>query len=609
MNTNEPILLPQPARMSRSPRTVALPGRVQFTDGLPGLVREQARALCRGASGPDLILSIDASMNAPEAYRLACASDAIRLTGGSVAGVWYGLQTLGQLAASGEALPCVDILDTPDFPERGFMLDISRNKVPTMNSLFELVDLLSSLKINQLQLYTEHTFAFSGHELVWGDASPMTGAQVRELDAYCRDRYIELVPNLNSFGHMERWLRWPEYQHLAESPHGWNFNEHLSKESGTVLKPNAQSLAFVDSLYRELLPNFSSRKLNIGCDETWELGLGWSRPEAGKAGKHEVYLRFLLKLAEQVKAHGRTPQFWADILLSHPDSINRLPREMIPVIWGYEADHPFDEQCRIVAKSGLHYHVAPGTSTWKTLTGNLPNALANLRNAARNGLAHGARGYLITNWGDLGHHQTWPLTLPGLACGAALAWSVEANLETDIAPALQAFLLDDPSGRLSEAVLRAGSLGERFPGGGPDLPGRLFRIFFTPNANLSHHLGPLRPDALAEVEAELEDIRALVTASDASGKKGGQIREELLLNIDMARFAVHRGRTWLNSIEEGTPVPAADLRARLQDIVGRFESVWLARNRPGGLHDSSARMRKIMGELGPFPASIDYNPS
>ena len=54
------------------------------------------------------------------------------------------------------------------------MLDISRDKVPTMPTLFALVDRLAEWKINQLQLYIEHTFAYRGHEEVWRNADPMT---------------------------------------------------------------------------------------------------------------------------------------------------------------------------------------------------------------------------------------------------------------------------------------------------------------------------------------------------------------------------------------------------------------------------------------------------
>ena len=92
---------------------------------------------------------------------------------------------MGQLACrSVGGLPPCRIEDWPDFAARGVMLDISRDKVPTLATLTGLVDLLAGWKINQLQLYTEHTFAYAGHERVWRGASPMTGEQIERLDQF-----------------------------------------------------------------------------------------------------------------------------------------------------------------------------------------------------------------------------------------------------------------------------------------------------------------------------------------------------------------------------------------------------------------------------------------
>ena len=101
------------------------------------------------------------------------------------------------------------------------MLEVSRTKVPTMDTLLTLIDQFSTLKYNQIQLYTEHTFAFSNHRQVWQDASPYTASDIINIRQYCEDRFIDLVPNLNSFGHFERWLRHPTYHHLAECPDGF----------------------------------------------------------------------------------------------------------------------------------------------------------------------------------------------------------------------------------------------------------------------------------------------------------------------------------------------------------------------------------------------------
>ena len=90
------------------------------------------------------------------------------------------------------------------FADRAYMLDISRDKVPTMGTLRLIVDLLAKFEYNQFQLYTEHTFAYSTHRDVWEAASPLTAEEIRELDAYCALRGIDLVPNQNSFGHLKK---------------------------------------------------------------------------------------------------------------------------------------------------------------------------------------------------------------------------------------------------------------------------------------------------------------------------------------------------------------------------------------------------------------------
>ena len=111
----------------------------------------------------------------PEAYSLTVSPVGIVILASDPRGAFYGKCTLDQLVNQfGHELPCVSIRDWPDFPNRGVMLDISRDKVPSMETLYRLVDLLASWKINQFQLYMEHTFAYSKHEAIWRNASPMT---------------------------------------------------------------------------------------------------------------------------------------------------------------------------------------------------------------------------------------------------------------------------------------------------------------------------------------------------------------------------------------------------------------------------------------------------
>ena len=131
----------------------------------------------------------------PQGYELHISPDAVEVAAADEAGFFYGQLTLAQLAALHDgALPAGVVRDYPDLPVRGVMLDISRDKVPTTTSLHALIDRLASLKINQLQLYSEHTFAYRRHQEVHAAASPLDAGEILALDAYCRERHVELVP-------------------------------------------------------------------------------------------------------------------------------------------------------------------------------------------------------------------------------------------------------------------------------------------------------------------------------------------------------------------------------------------------------------------------------
>ena len=143
-----------------------------------------------------------------QGYRLRIGSAGIDVVAPDRAGLLHAAATLRQWlslhdrapGAAIEWIATVEIEDWPDFLDRGVMLDISRDQVPTLATLEHLTDLLASWKINQLQLYTEHTFAYAGHEEVWRGWSPLTPADIRALDQRCHERGIELVPTRTASG-------------------------------------------------------------------------------------------------------------------------------------------------------------------------------------------------------------------------------------------------------------------------------------------------------------------------------------------------------------------------------------------------------------------------
>ncbi len=536
----------------------------------------------------------------PDSYTLDIAADGILLSGSSLQAVWYGVCTLVQIVgqATDRQLPRLTITDWPDFARRGVMLDISRDKVPTMDTLYSLIDRLADWKINEVQLYTEHTFAYRQHPLVWANASPMTGEQIMQLDRFCRDRFIDLVPNQNSFGHMHRWLMHDRYRPMAEVPEGLNWAFFPTPRPFSLAPTDPRSLELIAGLYEELLPHFSSRYFNVGCDETLDLGLGRSRELVESQGRGRIYLDYLKKIAALVRSHGRVMQFWGDIIMEHPDLVPEIPKDVVALEWGYEANHPFDTNSACFADAGLQFYVCPGTSSWISLVGRTENAIGNLRNAAVNGKKHGARGYLITDWGDYGHWQPLPVSYLGFAYGAGLSWAIEANLEMDLPAVLSRFAFEDPTGIMGQWAYDLGN------------------VYRTVDNYLQYN-GVIMARALV---AKLDDIRsqqawlprvqepiavnpakvhAAMAEMDRLTARLPEAKPADALVVPEYRWAIrmwqHGCRRLLMANAESAP-GMSEMAADLRPLIGEYPDRWLARNRPGGLGDSLTLIHRILAE-------------
>ena len=544
-------------------------------------------------SGPVLLTVRRAAGIQPQGYKLAVTARGITLDAADEPGAYYGLLTLAQMIRHfGAQVPMCSIADHPDFLRRGVMLDVSRCKVPTMASVKAYVDMLASLKINEFQLYMEHTFAFSAHEVVWHDASPFTAEEVLELDAYCRERYVELVPNFNSFGHFERWLRHPEYKHLAESPDGFEYPWGGRCPYGTVLKPDQRSLDLIDSLYGEFLPNFTSGFFNVGCDETWELGQGRSKDLCALKGKTRVYLDHLLKIHKLVRKHKRRMMFWGDIILHQPELIRELPKDIVAMDWGYESSHPFAEQAPKFADSGVPFYVCPGTSSWNSITGRTANCLGNLANAAENGLRYGAVGYLNTDWGDGGHHQYVPASYTGIVAGAAYSWAFRANKDVDVAGAMSDLVFHDPAGVLGELFFELGRVCEVLPAR-PGNSSVFNHLLFWNMQDPKKALKGMPSAGLRKCLQRFEELEERIAYACPLAADGELVKAELVNAIAMCRHGIHRALAAVDPKLNRGP-----MRRELQHVIGAHEDLWLARNRRGGLRESSSRLRDALAPLG-----------
>jgi hexosaminidase len=511
-----------------------------------------------------------------QAYFVDITPDCVIAGGQGATALHYAVQTLRQIARAQAALwPTLQIVDWPTLAYRGVMMDASRGKVPTLDTLKEVVDQLCLFKANVLQLYTEHTFDFPHHPRIGQGCGPLTEDDMLALDAYARPRGVELMPNLNSFGHCAHMLALPEYQHLAESAAGWSL---CPTDEGTY--------TLLDDLCADLLPAFSSRIFNVGCDETWDLGKGRSAEAVAARGTGRVYLEHIVRLRELAARYGCRIQLWGDILLHYPELVPELPEDVTLLDWHYEAEKDYPS-LKVFASSGRPFWVCPGTSSWNTLFPRIENSNGNIRTLARQGAEQGAQGLLNTDWGDNGHYQPLGQCWYGYVYGAEQAWS---GGQTEDAAFDRRFgkLFFGPGGEKVAQVMR--ELGRLNALPGMPLPNASRSIYALLDEPLVGEAAPALPAATLE-----EIVRVCGEAQDTLRALWAASRDPLSIDemIYSARMMSYAARKALASQQIRAALAATDgpggeqlsqaivtwhaLDGELVNLGELFEKLWMAR--------------------------------
>lgn len=194
-----------------------------------------------------------ARLNGEEAYRLSVGRNGIRIDAVTEKGLWNARQTLAQLTQDGH-IPCCTITDWPSFRVRGWMMDVGRTYI-SLEELYREVDALSRFKLNVFHLHLTENEAWRMESLRYPQLNApetmtrqaglyYTQKELRALDAYCRERGVTLVPELDMPGHSAAFER--AFGFGMQTPKG---------------------MAVVKELLEELMGVFSSEYIHIGTDE------------------------------------------------------------------------------------------------------------------------------------------------------------------------------------------------------------------------------------------------------------------------------------------------------------------------------------------------------
>jgi len=345
-------------------------------------------------------------------------------------------------------------------------------------------------------------------------------------------------------------------------------------------------------------------------------------------GVGEVYLEYTLKIHDLAVSRKKEMLMWADIILRHPEIIKELPRDITLLDWGYEANYPFERNCRVLQQSGVKFMVCAGTSSWTSIAGRTNNMLGNIASAAANAVKYGAQGMLVTDWGDMGHWQYLPVSYGGYATGGALSWNSKSMSGLPLTSFMNSYIFRDTRQIMGDLALDLGRYMQYEELPVPNMTTTMLALQFGLNDRLmndalfgkiGHEITELMKDVAPEmVNSYLEriesgrpfDFTGLFTFLDekeALLNNVSLMAEDGQLIVDEYRNAIRLLRIGGNLqyyIERRGNLSLQERRDVLQNIsswlnqyLDENRRLWIIRNKPGGYERSTAVLYKLLHQI------------
>ncbi len=367
-----------------------------------------------GNSDPLPLPDEKAGPSSRESYKIKITPATIHITAKSSAGLFYGVQTIRQMIeGSGDKaiLPEVEIEDWPSLVYRGFMMDMSHSQFPRIDEIKNQIDFLARWKANQYLFYSEASIELDGYPLLMADAR-FTKGQVKEIIEYARARHIDVIPNMELYGHLHDLFRLEHYSDMSVVPHG-----------GEFIPDDPRVRPLLEDWITQIAKLFPSPFFHIGFDETWLLEY-----EARKRDKtpEELYLTMLKQTTDIVEKQGKRALVWADMLQKYPSIIPEVSPKIIAVPWHYNPldDKRYEQLLSPFTRSRIPIIVQGAIKNWNWVTPDFEVSFLNTDVLIKAGRKYNAIGFINSGWTD--DSQTiMRMGFPDMAYGSIASWQNE----------------------------------------------------------------------------------------------------------------------------------------------------------------------------------------
>jgi len=268
-----------------------------------------------------------------------------------VATIYYNrkhqfFRELGVLLQNMKSEKEFEIYEDNHFKTMGVMIDTSRCGVPKVSSINKMIDYLAAMGYNMVMLYTEDTVELENYPYFGYMRGRYTKEELKSIDDYAFEYGIEVIPCIECYGHMEKYLIWPEAEKIKDT-------------AGVMLAREEKTFTFLDELISTVSSCFRSKRIHIGMDEAWDMGRGKFLDKHGYVPPIEIFNEFMTRLIEITNKYSLEPMMWSDMYFRASsktgmryyakdikileETKNKIPKEVELVFWHYGEGPGCDE--------------------------------------------------------------------------------------------------------------------------------------------------------------------------------------------------------------------------------------------------------------------------
>jgi len=328
----------------------------------------------------------------------------------------------------------LDLHQARHFSSCGAMIDMSRNAVMTVNAVKGVIDKMAALGMNLLMLYTEDTYTVPGYPYLGYLRGRYSRAELTEIDAYAASFDIEVVPCIQTLGHMEQFLQ-------------WSANSAMEDQPAILLAGARETYEFIEAAVSELRSCMRAKRIHIGMDEAHGVGLGQYYIKHGARDRFEILNSHLARVCEICKKHGFHPIMWSDMFFrlgsknndyfdleaDIPESVIKMIPDVDLCYWDYyHTDEAlYNHMMEQHAKMGKTVF-AGGIWTWSGFLPHVKRTEATMLPALKACIRHSVDTVFATMWGDDGAETDFCLAFNQLPLFSEFCWQGEAAAVDDI---------------------------------------------------------------------------------------------------------------------------------------------------------------------------------